>query len=115
MASALLRTEPPPARRDPPDLDGFQRRDGEWCLRVDGYATLIEQVTGVDVADDPGPDELELVRSRLEGCVERYEREGSCRCDGLERAADGNPVGTVRELARFFRAAAPSPFERGPE
>jgi len=112
MSPALLRTEPPPAVFEPPALGGFERRDGEWCLRLDGYAALIERVTGVDVMDDPGPRELELVRSRLEGCVEAYERDGSCRCEGLGRHTE-DPIGTVRELARFFRAASPSQSEPG--
>jgi hypothetical protein len=102
--SDLLRTDPPAGNPEPPAIDGLERRDGEWCLRVGFYRGFIERVTGVAVGPETGCRELELVRSRLEGCIESYERTGSCRYDEFDRYEHVDSIDTVRGLARFFRS-----------
>jgi hypothetical protein len=108
----LLRTEPTDDR-EPPAIDGLDRRDGEWCLRVDYYEAFIERVTGVAVGPETGLRELELVRSRLEGCIESYERTGGCRYDEFDRHEHVDSIDTVRGLARFFRSLSRARVERG--
>lgn len=91
-----------PRGRDPPDLPGLEQYGSEWRLRTDYYQGIIEDVTGVDPADGPSTSELKTVQTRLEGCIETYEREGDCLCDEFSRYEYADSISTVHELARFF-------------
>ena len=89
--------------RSPPELPGLEQQDGEWRLRADYYQQFVEDVTGVDLADGLSASELKTVQTRLEGCIETYEREGHCICDEFSRYGYVDSISTVHELARFFR------------
>ena len=97
--------------REPPDLAGFEQENGEWRLRLDSYETFIHEVTGVEVTGDLSPQQLKTVQSRLEGCLEGYERSGSCLCDDLHRYGHIDSMDTVHELSRFFRMLVASRVE----
>lgn len=97
----------------PPDLPGFETAEGNWQLRLHYYGSFIEDVTGVEVDGGLSRDETKVVQNRLEGCVEAYEREGNCRCDGFASYERVDSIETVHELARFFRALVATRFERG--
>jgi len=108
---AWFRTAPRSNGRDPPDTEGIEGRDGEWHLRVDYYDRFIRDVTGIETTGGVSPRDLKTIQCRLEGCVETYEREGSCACDAFGRYEHVESIGEVRELARFFRAAIVSHVE----
>lgn len=103
MTGVSLRTEPPSDGREPPDIDGFEHAHGEWRLQVEHYRDFLADVTGVDVSESLTPRELKTIQGRLEGCIERYEREGRCRCDDLAGYEAIEDVEDVHDLARFFR------------
>ena len=89
--------------RSPPELPGLEQQDGEWRLRADYYQQFLEDVTGIDPADGLSASELKTVQTRLEGCIETYEREGNCISDEFSRYGYVDSISTVHELARFFR------------
>ena len=89
--------------RSPPELPGLEQQDGVWRLRADYYQQFLKDVTGVDPADGLSASELKTVQTRLEGCIETYEREGHCICDEFSRYGYVDSSSTVHELARFFR------------
>jgi len=89
--------------RNPPDLPGLELRDGEWRLRADYYQPFVKDVTGVDIADGLSASEAKTVQTRLEGCIETYNREGDCICNEFSRYEYVDSMPTVHELARFFR------------
>lgn len=86
-----------------PELTGFEESDGEWQLELDHYRSFISDVTGIELSRELTPREMKIIQSRLEGCVERYERTNSCVCDQLERYENIDSMNTVHELSRFFR------------
>lgn len=100
-----------PGGRDPPDLGGFEHKDGEWRLRLDGYERFIEDVTGVAVDDNISPRELKTIQSRIEGCVATYKRSGGCMCDEFESYEHVDSLETVQELSRFFRVLVATRIE----
>lgn len=108
---AWLWTAPRSEGRDLPDVEGVERRDGEWRLRMDYYDRFIREVTGIEATGGVSSRDLKTIQCRLEGCVETYEREGSCTCDAFERYEHVESIAEVRELARFFRAAVVSHVE----
>lgn len=89
--------------RNPPELPGLEQQDGEWRLRADHYQQIVEDVTGVDLADGLSAAEMKTVQTRLEGCIETYKREGDCICDEFSRYEYVESISAVHELARFFR------------
>lgn len=101
-------------RRTPPVLDGFEQEAGEWRLELGEYQRFIEDVTGVAVASDISARELKTVQSRLEGCISTYQRSGECACDNLEEYGSVDSIGTVQELARFFRVLVATRVEDSP-
>ncbi len=97
--------------RNPPELPGLEQQDGEWQLRADYYQQIVEDVTGVDLADGLSASELKTVQTRLEGCIETYKREKECICDEFSRYEYVDSISTVRELARFFRVVVATRVE----
>lgn len=89
--------------RNPPELPGLEQQDGEWRLRADHYQQIVEDVTGVDLADGLSAAEMKTVQTRFEGCIETYKREGDCICDEFSRYEYVESISAVHELARFFR------------
>lgn len=100
-----------PGGRDPPDIDGFEHKDGEWRLKLDGYERFIEDVTGVAVDDNISVRELKTIQSRIEGCVATYKRSGECMCDDLQDYEYIDSMETVQELSRFFRVLVATRIE----
>jgi hypothetical protein len=103
MAAVWLQTKPYMNGREPPSLPGFEQYEGTWQLRVDYYRKFILEVTGVELTDGVSDSELKTIQSRLEGCLETFEREGHCVCDEFSRYEYVDSITTVHELARFFR------------
>lgn len=89
--------------RNPPELAGLEQQDGEWRLRAAHYQQIVEDVTGVDLADGLSAAEMKTVQTRLEGCIETYKREGDRICDEFSRYEYVESISAVHELARFFR------------
>ncbi|MFB6296157.1 MAG: hypothetical protein ABEH66_04855 [Halobacteriales archaeon] len=110
---AWLRTEPGSEGREPPDVEGVERRDGEWRLRLEFHDSFIRDVTGIETTGGVSTRELKTIQSRLEGCVETYKREGACACEEFWRYDHLDSIDAVRELARFFRAIVASRIEAG--
>lgn len=103
MAAVWLQTTPATGGREPRALPGFEQHEGVWELRVDYYRDFIADVAGIDIANGLSASDLKTIQSRLEGCIETYERERQCMCDEFSRYEHVDSIGTVRELARFFR------------
>lgn len=100
--------------RNPPVLDGFEQDAGEWYLELDEYQQFIEDVTGVTVDADISPRGMKTIQSRLEGCISAYKRSGECVCDNLQGYPHIDSMGTVEELARFFRLLVATRVEYSP-
>lgn len=111
MARLWLRCDSETSHREPPELPGLDHREGTWQLRMDYYRTFIADVTGIEPPPGPSTSELKTIQSRLEGCIETYEREGQCSCDEFSRYEYVDSIATVHELARFFRVLATDPIE----
>ena len=97
--------------REPPDIPGVTQSDGEWQLDLDYYRSFITDVTGIDAEDDLSTDQVKTIQTRLEGCIERYRRDGICLCDDLDRYEYVDSMEVVHELSRFFRALVASRVE----
>jgi hypothetical protein len=89
--------------REPPQLPGFEQEGENWTLRLDYYESFIEEVTGVDIDGDLSRRQLKTIQSRLEGCLEGYNRNGSCLCEDIDRYEHVESMETIHELSRFFR------------
>lgn len=100
----LIRSAADQGGREPPDLPGFEQTGEEWELRVDYYERFIEDVTGVEVTAELTPQQMKMIQSRIEGCVEGYKRSGSCTCSEFDKYEHVDSIDTVQELSRFFRA-----------
>ena len=111
MSTTWLRSEPDTGSREPPALSGFEYREGMLQLRADYYRQFVTEVTGIELTSELSATEPMMVRSRLEGCIETYERDGECACDEFSRYEHVDSIETVHELARFFRALAGTPVE----
>jgi hypothetical protein len=92
-----------PYGREAPELTGFEENEGKWKLNLDYYRDFIKHVTGVEPTGELSPRKVKTIQSRLEGCVESYERSGSCVCDGFERYEHVDSIERVHEMSRFFR------------
>lgn len=99
----VLRTDPPVDGRTPPALAGFEEDDGEWQIDLEYYRSFLQDVTGVAIDTAVSPAQLKTIQSRLEGCIENYERTGSCVCEAFDRYEHVDSMATVHELARLFR------------
>ena len=86
-----------------PELTGFEENDGEWQLDLNHYRNFISDVTGVEPTCELSSREMKTIQSRLEGCVETYERTDNCACDQLERYECIDSMSDIHELSRFFR------------
>ena len=100
-----LSINPPPSSADPPDVAGLQNTDDEWTLDLAPYMSFITNVTGITLTDSPTPRDLQIVRSRLEGCIESHSRDGVCKCSDFTQYSKVDSMVTVRGLAQFFRSA----------
>lgn len=89
--------------RRPPELTGFEENNGEWQLELNYYRSFISDVTGIEPTRELSPREMKTIQSRLEGCIESYERTDSCVCDQFECYEYIDSMSTVHELSRFFR------------
>lgn len=103
-----------PGGRNPPDLDGFEHEAGEWRLELGKYRRFIEDITGVTVDTNISSREIKTIQSRLEGCISAYRRSGECVCDNLQDYEYVDSIGTVEELARFFRVLVATRIEDSP-
>ena len=99
--------------REPSTLAGFDELDGCWQLELSNYQNFIADVTGVELDGIPSDDEIRIIQSRIEGCLEAHERDCHCVCQEFERYAHVDSFETVHDLARFFRAAVAARTEPG--
>lgn len=60
--------------RTPPPIEGLDAEDGEWRLSLEAHRDLLVDVTGVEPTDDLPLRDVETMRARLEGYVEREKR-----------------------------------------
>jgi len=86
-----------------PELTGFEENDGKWQLDLNYYDNFISEVTGVEPTCELSSREMKTIQSRLEGCLETYERTNNCVCDQLDRYECVDSMSAVHELSRFFR------------
>lgn len=86
-----------------PELTGFEENGGEWQLDLNHYRNFIYNVTGVEPTCELSSREIKIIQSRLEGCLETYERTDNCVCDQLERYECIDSMSDIHELSRFFR------------
>lgn len=96
---------PPTSTHPAPALTGLQQTDDRWQLNLKPYRHFISDVTGVTLADGLSPQELKIIQSRLEGCVESYTRSNDCKCNNLGQYDQIDSFESIRELAQVFRFA----------
>ncbi|ELZ21677.1 hypothetical protein C477_05024 [Haloterrigena salina JCM 13891] len=60
--------------RMPPPVEGLDAEDGVWRLSLEPHRDLLVDIAGVEPTDELTRRELETVRARLEGYVEREKR-----------------------------------------
>ena len=108
-----VHTASSPDEREPPTLTGFDELDDCWQLELSYYRDIIADVTGVELDEVPSDDEIKIIQSRIEGCLEAYERDGQCVCQKFGQYTHVDSFETVHDLARFFRAAVAARIEPG--
>lgn len=100
-----------PNEREPSRLTEFDEQDDCWQLELSPYQDFITDVTGIELDEIPSDNEIKIIQSRIEGCLEAYERTGHCACRDLEQYANVDSFETVHDLARFFRAGVAARIE----
>ncbi|NUB90039.1 hypothetical protein HTZ84_17820 [Haloterrigena sp. SYSU A558-1] len=83
--------------RMPPPVEGHDAEDDVWRLSLEHHRDLLLDITGVDPTGELTLRELETIRARLEGYVEREKRASA---------------GIADSTAREERARGPSPLRR---
>ena len=83
--------------RTPPSVEGLEADDGEWTLSLESHRDLLIDIAGVEPTGELTLRELETIRARLEGYVEREKRASA---------------GIADSTAREERARGPSPLRR---
>lgn len=87
--------------RMPPPVTGLDAEDGVWRLSLEPHRDLLVDIAGVEPADELTRRELETVRARLEGYVEREKRSSGGpaeRANEAEGTRDRSPADRLRRL-----------------
>ena len=108
-----VHTPSSPDKRKPSTLTGFDELDDCWQLELSYYRDIIADVTGVELYEAPSDDEIKIIQSRIEGCLEAHERDDQCMCQNFELYTHVDSFETVHDLARFFRVAVAARTESG--
>lgn len=87
--------------RMPPPVEGLDAEEGVWRLSLEPHRDLLADIAGVEPTDELTRRELEIVRARLEGYVEREKRtagESAGRANEAEGTQDCSPADRLRRL-----------------
>ena len=89
--------------RMPPPVEGLDGDEGEWRLSLEPHRDLLVDITGVEPTDELTRRELETIRARLEGYVER-EKRTSGELAGRANEAEGTRNRSPADRLRRFLA-----------
>ena len=107
--------------RTPPPVDGLETDDEEWALSLEAHRELLVDIAGVDPTAELTLRDLETIRARLEGYVEREKRASAGSAPSTarrERTRDPAPLrrllGRLLDVGPFAgtRARSPDSSER---
>ncbi|ADB62583.1 hypothetical protein Htur_3721 [Haloterrigena turkmenica DSM 5511] len=96
--------------RTPPPVEGLDAEDGVWRLSLEPHRDLLVDITGVEPTDEFTRRELETVRARLEGYVEREKRtpdESAGRANEAAGDHARSPVDRLRRLLALLVGRVP--------
>ncbi|QRV17109.1 hypothetical protein JMJ58_09675 [Haloterrigena salifodinae] len=96
--------------RMPPPIEGLDGDEGKWRLSLEPHRDLLVDITGVEPTDELTRRELETIRARLEGYVEREKRtagESARRVNEAEGDRARSPVDRLRRLLALLVGCVP--------
>ncbi|WP_126664110.1 hypothetical protein [Haloterrigena salifodinae] len=96
--------------RMPPPIEGLDGDEGKWRLSLEPHRDLLVDITGVEPTDELTRRELETVRARLEGYVEREKRtagESAGRVNEAEGDRARSPANRLRRLLALLVGRVP--------
>lgn len=93
--------------RTPPQIEGLEADGEQWALSLEVHRELLIDIAGVEPTGELTLRELETIRARLEGYVEREKRASTGTGESTARGAQRRGPASLRRLLGRLLDAVP--------